>query len=108
MMKYLKSNKIKFEGSVEWYMEGTKLDMESHKIIKRITDKSALNDRDSGQPRGFGFVEMPNKSEATKAIEALNNADYHGQYLSVKEARPKNDSQSSYGNQNRGGYSKKW
>jgi len=42
VMKYLKSNKIKFEGSVEWYMEGTKLDMESHKIIERITDKLVL------------------------------------------------------------------
>jgi hypothetical protein len=42
VMKYLKSNKIKFEGSVEWYMECTKLDMEAHKIIERITDKSVL------------------------------------------------------------------
>ena len=73
-----------------------------------ITSAKVINDRDSGQSRGFGFVEMPNKSEATKAIEALNNADYHGQYLSVKEARPKTDNQSSYGNQDRGGYSKKW
>jgi len=42
VLKYLKSKKIKFEGSVEWYMEGTKLDMEAHYIIERITDKSTL------------------------------------------------------------------
>ena len=79
-----------------------------------ITSAKVINDRDTGAPRGFGFVEMPNKNEATKAIEALNNADYQGQYLSVKEARPKTDNQNSYGsnsgsrNQDRGGYSKKW
>ena len=42
VMRYLASKKIKFEGSVEWYMEGTKLDMEAHNIIERITDKSTL------------------------------------------------------------------
>ena len=81
-----------------------------------VTSAKVIKDRDTGYSRGFGFVEMSNKNEATKAIEALNNADYQGQYLSVKEARPKSDSQNSYGNQSGGGYgnqksggfSKKW
>jgi hypothetical protein len=42
VMKYLASKGIKFEGSVEWYMEGTKLDMEAHHTIERITDRSTL------------------------------------------------------------------
>jgi hypothetical protein len=39
---YLKKNKIKFDGSVEWYMEGVKLDLEAKKIVKRIKEGSKL------------------------------------------------------------------
>jgi hypothetical protein len=40
-----KKNKIKFEGSVEWYMESVKLDLETNKIIERGYDKSKLKFR---------------------------------------------------------------
>jgi hypothetical protein len=39
---YFKKDKIKFEGSVEWYMEGVKLDLEAKKILKRIKEDSKL------------------------------------------------------------------
>jgi hypothetical protein len=39
---YFKKGKIKFEGSVEWYMEGVKLDLEAKKIVKRIKEGSRL------------------------------------------------------------------
>ena len=39
---YFKKNKIKFEGSVEWYMEGVKLDLEAKKIVTRIMESSKL------------------------------------------------------------------
>jgi hypothetical protein len=39
---YFKKDKIKFEGSVEWYMEGVKLDLEAKKIVKRIKEDSKL------------------------------------------------------------------
>jgi RNA recognition motif-containing protein len=48
-----------------------------------------VTDRDSGQPRGFGFVEMTNVAEAAKAINGLNGKDLEGRTLIVNEARPK-------------------
>ncbi len=45
-------------------------------------------DRDTGRPRGFGFVEMDN-DDAAKAINALNGRDVQGRALTVNEARPR-------------------
>jgi RNA recognition motif-containing protein len=45
----------------------------------------------SGESRGFGFVEMPNKEEADKAISGLNGKDLKGRPLTVNEARPRTD-----------------
>jgi len=50
---------------------------------------SVPTDRDSGQPRGFAFVEMTNRSEAEAAIAQLNGSDLNGRTLNVNEARPK-------------------
>ena len=50
-----------------------------------------ITDRDTGQARGFAFVEMPNSNEAQSAISALNGTDLHGRSLNVNEARPKTD-----------------
>ncbi len=47
-------------------------------------------DRETGRPRGFGFVEMSNE-DATKAIEALDGTDFGGRSLAVSEARPRQD-----------------
>lgn len=47
-----------------------------------------LRDRFTDQPRGFGFAEIANDAEATKAIEALNGKDFLGRALVVNEARP--------------------
>lgn len=48
-----------------------------------------ITDRDTGQARGFAFVEMANRSEAENAISALNGADLNGRAMNVNEARPK-------------------
>jgi RNA recognition motif-containing protein len=50
---------------------------------------SIVTDRDTGQARGFGFVEMSNNAEGDKAIAALNGTDLDGRALNVNEARPK-------------------
>ena len=52
---------------------------------------SIITDRDSGQPRGFAFVEMTDDEAATKAMEALNGTNLGGRNLTVNEARPKMD-----------------
>jgi len=48
---------------------------------------SLVTDRETNRPRGFGFVEMPNREEADKAIEALAGQDFQGRPLTVNEAR---------------------
>ncbi len=52
---------------------------------------SIITDRDSGQPRGFAFVEMTDDEAAGKAMEALNGTALGGRNLTVNEARPKMD-----------------
>lgn len=55
----------------------------------QVTAASIVKDKLSGESRGFGFVEMPNKTEALKAMHALNGKDFNGRTLTVNEARPK-------------------
>jgi len=50
---------------------------------------SVITDRDSGRSKGFGFVEMPNNSEADAAIKALNDTPLNGRAIKVNEARPR-------------------
>ena len=59
---------------------------EAHGTVESAT---IVTDRDTGRSRGFGFVEMPNDSEAEAAIAALNGKDGGGRALTVNEARPK-------------------
>ena len=54
-----------------------------------VEKAAVITDKMSGQSRGFGFVEMPNKDEAIKAIEGLNGKDLKGRNLKVNEAQPR-------------------
>ena len=58
----------------------------SHGTVERV---NIVTDRDTGQPRGFGFVEMTDDAEAGRAIAALNGKDLDGRALNVNEAHPK-------------------
>jgi RNA recognition motif-containing protein len=50
-----------------------------------------ITDKFSGRSKGFGFVEMPDDSEAQAAISALNGKDYKGRDMKVNEARPREE-----------------
>ena len=50
-----------------------------------------IRDRFSGQPRGFGFVEINNDEEADRAVQALNGQDLMGRKVVVNEARPQRE-----------------
>jgi RNA recognition motif-containing protein len=65
-------------------------------------------ERDTQRSRGFGFVEMPNQSDANAAIAALNGSDLQGRTLTVNEARPAGDrpSRGNYSNQSSYGQSR--
>ena len=55
-----------------------------------------IKDRDSGRLRGFGFVNMPSKSESQAAITGLNGKSLKGKTLTVNEARPRPDSRGKH------------
>lgn len=54
-----------------------------------VSSAKIIKDRESGQSRGFGFVEMPDDDNASLAIESLDGTDFGGRSLRVSEARPK-------------------
>ena len=59
---------------------------EAYGTVDRV---SVVTDRDTGQARGFGFVEMSNNAEGDLAIAELNGRELEGRALNVNEARPK-------------------
>jgi RNA recognition motif-containing protein len=64
---------------------------EAFAAFGEVASAAIIKDKFSGESRGFGFVEMPNKEEADKAISGLNGKDLKGRTLTVNEARPRTD-----------------
>jgi RNA recognition motif-containing protein len=56
-----------------------------------VDSVALINDRDTGRPRGFGFVEMTSNSEAARAIQNLNGFQMDGRSLKVNEAQAKTE-----------------
>ena len=54
-----------------------------------VSSVAIITDRESGQSKGFAFVEMPNDAEADEAIRALNESDLNGRNLRVNQAKPR-------------------
>lgn len=74
--------------------------------VKRV---QLPTDRETGRPRGFGFVEMETEDAETAAIEALDGAEWMGRSLKVNKAKPREDRPRSgggnWGGNNDRGYS---
>lgn len=68
-----------------------------------VDSVSIIQDRMSGQSRGFGFVEINNDDEADRAVAACNGLDFNGRALVVNEARPMRDEPPARGNRGGGG-----
>jgi len=73
-----------------------------------VEQVSIVTDRDTGQPRGFAFVEMTNPQEAQTAIAQLNGAELNGRTLNVNEARPKPSGSAGRGGFGGGGRGSRW
>ena len=56
-----------------------------------VESAAVVEDRETGRSRGFGFVEMSSKEEASKAIEQFNGKEVNGRNLNVNEAKPRED-----------------
>lgn len=56
-----------------------------------VASAKIIFDRYEGRSKGYGFVEMPNDDEALDAINALNDTEFDGRQIVVKQARPKED-----------------
>jgi hypothetical protein len=76
--------------------EGVRALFSAHGTVEKV---SLITDRDTGRPRGFGFVEMSN-ADASRAMQALNGKDFEGRALKVNEAQ---DRERSGGGGHRGG-----
>ena len=58
----------------------------------QVSEVRLITDRDSGRPKGFGFVEMPNQQEAEAAIQGLNGKPLQNRTITVNEAKPRENS----------------
>ena len=78
--------------------------LEVFEAIGSVDSASIIFDRYSGRSKGFGFVEMPNDEEATRAIEELDGKELLGRPLKVNQARPREDRPRRSGGGGGGGY----
>jgi len=65
---------------------------EAFEPFGKVASVTIIKDKVSGEPRGFGFVEMPAKAEAQSAITGLEGKELKGRTLKVNEARPRSES----------------
>lgn len=73
--------------------------------VKRV---QLPTDRETGRPRGFGFVEMGSDAEEAAAIDALDGAEWMGRDLKVNKAKPREDKGSSGGYRRNNNFSRRY
>ena len=78
---------------------------ETYGTVDRV---NIVTDRDTGQPRGFGFVEMSDDGEGDRAINGVNGHEVGGRALNVNEARPKTAGGGGRGFGSGGGRTSRW
>lgn len=64
---------------------------EAFEAFGEVSSVAIIKDKFTGESRGFGFVEMPGKSEAEAAIQELNGKEMKGRTMNINEARPRRD-----------------
>jgi len=79
-----------YVGNLSYDVSGENL-RQAFEAFGQVSTATIVKDKYSGQPRGFGFVEMPNRAEAQAAIEQLNGKELLGKQINVNEARPRTD-----------------
>jgi len=95
-----------YVGNLSYDVSGENL-RQAFEAFGQVSAASIVKDKYSGQPRGFGFVEMPDQAEAQAAIQNLNGKELLGRPMNVNEARPRTDrgrSGGQGGHRGRSGY----
>jgi RNA recognition motif-containing protein len=87
-LEVLVSTKL-FVGSLPWSVDDNSL-QQTFEAHGNVVSAKIVKDRDTGRSRGFGFVEMESSTEATNAINALNNSELKGRNIVVNKANPRN------------------
>jgi len=76
-----------YVGNLPFSVDETALRSLFEQNERTVEEVKLITDRDTGRPRGFGFVEMGNSEDADKAISELNGYEMDGRQLTVNEAR---------------------
>ncbi|MDP1710459.1 MAG: RNA-binding protein, partial [candidate division WWE3 bacterium] len=64
---------------------------EMFSVVGIVVSATVITDRDTGQSKGFGFVEMEKDADAEEAIKKLNDSEVEGRQIVVSEARPREE-----------------
>ena len=91
-----------YVGNLSFDTSGSDLE-ELFAEVGTVESAPVIEDRDTGRSRGFGFIEMSSKEEASQAIEQFNGREIDGRELKVNEAKPR-ESRGGGGGGGRGGY----
>ena len=82
--------------------------LEAFAAFGEVSRVSIITDRETGRPRGFAFVEMPNDDEGKAAIEGMNLQKVGGRSITVNEAKPREDRGGGGGRRGGGGRGGRW
>lgn len=96
-----------YVGNLSWDTTEDRLREAFESDGRGVKDVTIMTDRETGRPRGFGFVEMSNEQEAQNAISAMDGAELDGRPLRVNEAQerqPRGGGGGGRGGGGRGGY----
>lgn len=79
-----------YVGNLPFNMAGNELEalFAQHGSVTKV---NVVTDRDTGQPRGFAFVDMPNDAEAQSAIDAINGTQLGGRAVTVNQAKAREE-----------------
>ena len=96
-----------FVGGLPYSITSVKLE-EMFSQVGTVNSADVIMDRDTGQSKGFAFVEMADDKQADEAIQKFNETEVEGRKIAVNVARPREERPRSndrrFGNNNRGGY----
>ena len=93
-----------YVGNMSYQMSETDLRSLFEADGRKVTEVTIVTDRYTGQPRGFGFVQMASEEDAKAAIESINGKEFGGRSLQVSEARERTDRGGGSGPRGHGGH----